>query len=66
MVPREQALPVEKRIHSRRPASGLSQKELDRHCAMTRQAMNATKIGHHVTSILVAMRMANRVAELSW
>jgi DNA-binding XRE family transcriptional regulator len=66
MVPREQALPVEKRIHSRRQASGLSRQELAWRCGMTRQAMITTKAGHHVTNILVAIRMPNRVAELSW
>ena len=58
MVPREHASPVENRIRGRRQAAGLSQQELARRCAMTRQAMNAIEAGHYVPSTLVAMRLA--------
>src|SRR5499426_4914902 len=58
MGPRKHALPVENRIRSRRQAAGLSQQELARRCAMTRQAMNAIEAGHYVPGTLVAMRLA--------
>jgi putative molybdopterin biosynthesis protein len=58
MAPHKPALPVENRIRSRRQAAGLSQQELARRCAMTRQAMNAIEAGHYVPGTLVAMRLA--------
>jgi DNA-binding XRE family transcriptional regulator len=58
MVPREHASPVEDRTRSRRQAVGLSQQELASRGWMTWQAMNAIEAGHHVTSTLVAIRVA--------